>query len=929
MRKYLTSFRRKLTLLVACAILLPMLITSLLLGDMLDEKLQESFASRLEASLETFSLILENRQNTLDQSLFRIASDNTIQMTLDLEILPQLKRYLDRQLEVLPLSSLVIVSTEKRVIVSAGKPLAGFTLGDVPRLFVNETDALLYQTKPIYRKNDLLGYVVGAFSLKDKNQASYLDDRLYDNFAIWIDGNLIVTDIDTIFGRGEMPLDVSGISGEQQGQSTDHYKILTQTTPFGENRLTYGVLLPLAEQEKEFASMVGVIVALVATLFGMIMWLLRYFIKELIAPVTQLTTAASRIEQGKEIPELDTERRDEFGRMADAFQRMVTNLRGSERELKTHRDSLAERTVELEETQNALVMKVRSLNCLYSVSALVHSPGLSIKDVVRECANLLPGSWQYPRITGVRLRVEGEQIETENFRETDWMQSSEIRANGSHIGSVEIAYLEAMPEKDEGPFLKEERNLINAISKEIGRFVEYQQFQAQIQKQAFYDQLTQLPNRALFMEHLKRAARRRCRNSSCSYAVLFLDLDRFKVINDSLGHIVGDQLLMAVAQRLTTLVRPEDIVSRFGGDEFVMLLDAVKNVRDATRVAERIQQVLATPFAVDEQSIFTTASIGIALSSDGYEKEEYILRDADSAMYSAKSRGRGRCEVFDVAMHASAMKLLQLEADLRYACKRKDFQVHYQPIVSLATQKIVAAEALVRWNHPQRGAIPPAEFIPLAEDTGLIGTIGEIVLDQACAQNRQWHADGFTGLRMSVNFSAKQFLDKRLIDKVTGVLRSTGLDGRYLDVEITETVAMEAHSIFVLQELSKAGVRTSIDDFGTGYSSLGSLKSFPIDSIKIDMSFIREIAIDSNADAIVMAIIAMAHKLGMAVIAEGVERKDQLDFLKENHCDEIQGYLISPPVRTSEFRTLLEAERSREVPVPMMESGKRQSRAAG
>ena len=440
-----------------------------------------------------------------------------------------------------------------------------------------------------------------------------------------------------------------------------------------------------------------------------------------------------------------------------------------------------------------------------------------------------------------------------------------------------------------------------------------------LEQMAYYDQLTSLPNRTNFISHLGRMLKRAKRQSGYLFAVLFIDLDNFKIINDSLGHTIGDGLLIEVARRLEEYTRPtnrtfrdarNDRVARFGKDEFAIFLNDIKDVSSASRVAERIQIELQKPFNLDGHKLYTSASIGIALSATGYENAEDILRDADAAMHRAKSFGKARAEIFDDEMRVQVKEILKLESDLRAAVVKEQLVVYYQPIVSAKDMQITGSEALIRWDHPEQGLIMPMDFIPIAEQTGLISIIREWVLRTACVQNKAWQDAGYSKLLMKVNFSSRQFKDESLIELVKNIIRETDMSAQLLDVEITESIAMEENSLSILKQLTAIGLKTSIDDFGTGFSSLNSLTQFPINTIKIDRTFIKDITIDAKAKTIIKAIIAMAHSLNMEVIAEGVETEEQLAFLRSQKCEKIQGYLFSPPVPEEEFRKLLEQEKT-------------------
>jgi diguanylate cyclase (GGDEF)-like protein len=434
----------------------------------------------------------------------------------------------------------------------------------------------------------------------------------------------------------------------------------------------------------------------------------------------------------------------------------------------------------------------------------------------------------------------------------------------------------------------------------------------QLMRNAFYDSLTGLPNRSLLMDRLEFLIKRSKRQGNYLFAVLFLDIDRFKVINDSLGHMFGDQLLIAIARRLELCVRPTDTVARFGGDEFVILLDGIEDVDDATRVSERIQNEIKLPFNLDgERNLFASASIGIAISNLGYDNPEEILRDADTAMYRAKALGKARHQVFDASMHSYALAMLHLEAELRRAIECKEFIVHYQPILSLVSGKITGVEVLVRWNHPQNGLIYPKEFIPIAEETGLIVQIGEWVLRMACNQQKAWRDAGLPPLNLAVNLSARQFENQSLPELIKEVLEETGMSPHNLTLEITESIAMKDidFTIKTLKELRDTGIKVSIDDFGTGYSSLAYLQSFPINTLKIEQSFVKDILDNSDkALMIITAIIAMANSLELKIIAEGVERQEQLELLYSRGCIEIQGNLFSEPATGEDIIKLIKGE---------------------
>jgi diguanylate cyclase (GGDEF)-like protein/PAS domain S-box-containing protein len=424
--------------------------------------------------------------------------------------------------------------------------------------------------------------------------------------------------------------------------------------------------------------------------------------------------------------------------------------------------------------------------------------------------------------------------------------------------------------------------------------------EAQLLHTALHDSLTGLSNRALFTERLDHAISRVKRRHDLRFAVLFLDLDRFKVLNDSMGHVTGDELLIAIGQRLRALLRPTDLIARLGGDEFAILLEDLHSESEAVEVSERILGDLKRPFRLQGHEAFTTASIGIAPSAPSYDRAEEWVRDADTAMYRAKSLGKARHVVFDTAMHVHAVALLQMETDLRKALETQEFHLHYQPIVALDSGRIVGFEALARWQHAKRGAIAPVEFIPVAEETGLIVPMGWWAVREACRQMRVWHRHfpAAQPLTVSVNLSVKQFSQPDLVEQIQRILRETGCPADALKVEITESAIME-HAGFattMLASLREVGVQLSIDDFGTGYSSLSYLPRLPIDTLKIDRAFISQMDADDENAEIARTIVTLARNLKMNVVAEGVETVEQLRQLRALQCQYGQGWLFSPPL---------------------------------
>ena len=453
------------------------------------------------------------------------------------------------------------------------------------------------------------------------------------------------------------------------------------------------------------------------------------------------------------------------------------------------------------------------------------------------------------------------------------------------------------------------RDATDRLTHYIGVFTDItkqKRAQETIRHMAYYDALTDLPNRFLFREQLRQALAQAQRHHEL-LGVLFFDLDRVKIINDTLGHDMGDRLLKGVAERLKSALRESDLVARLGGDEFMALLPGIRHPDEVRAITEKVLHVLRAPFQFDDHELYTTASIGMAIYPyDGLDADS-LLKNADTAMYRAKRSGRNTFRAFDPQMKTEVIEQLALGNALRRALERKEFVVHYQPQIDIANGRIIGAEALVRWQHPELGLVPPASFIPWAEDSGLIVPIGEVVLRSACAQTQKWIDSLRVSLRVGVNLSVRQLRESNIVGTVAAALKETKLPPEALDLELTESLLMELNGpgMAIPHELRAMGVGFSIDDFGTGYSSLNYLKRLPVNTLKIDQSFVRDLTTDANDAAIASAVIGLGHGLNLQIVAEGVETESQLETLRDMKCDRVQGFLFSEPVPAEEFGRML------------------------
>ncbi|MBI44791.1 MAG: hypothetical protein CMG66_01345 [Candidatus Marinimicrobia bacterium] len=499
--------------------------------------------------------------------------------------------------------------------------------------------------------------------------------------------------------------------------------------------------------------------------------------------------------------------------------------------------------------------------------------------------------------------IKNEKINVQGQKSVDWLGVPLKNNSNETIGAVVVQSYDKKIR-----FTEEDQKILTFASDQIAMAITRKLDSLEIKKKAYYDQLTGLTNRVLFNDRLNQALHNANREQQ-NVAVMFVDLDNFKYVNDSMGHTSGDSLLKIIASRLKKCLRKTDTVSRWGGDEFTIILSRIKSMQDISILSNRILNEEFRNVTIDGQDLRITASIGISIYPQDGEDIETLIKNADAAMYKAKEKGKNQFQFFKPKMNKEITERMSNENNLYKAIKNEEFLLLFQPQMDLKTGKIIGFESLVRWNTPDKGILPPYKFIPIAEETNLIIPLGKWIIEQACIQNKKWHDEGFK-LTCAVNISAKQFMQSDLLEIIQATLEKTNLNPEYLELELTETILMDdaEKTINVLNKIKEMGVKISIDDFGTGYSSLSYLKKFPIDTLKIDQSFISSIGRDGKEKNVAIAniVIDLGHKLGMKVIAEGVETEQQIKLLKNYACDKIQGYIISEPVNEIEFNLLLD-----------------------
>lgn len=681
--------------------------------------------------------------------------------------------------------------------------------------------------------------------------------------------------------------------------------------------------LTLKEAREEIKSFIISTAIFTVFLVLVVVALAIYLARKITSPIKELSLAAQEIAAGRFDGSVDINTKDEIADLAGSFNHMLAHL-------KDHRVQVESRTQELSEANKKLIeeIKVRK-ETMISLKAtkawlqhlLENTPAVMYSckpyrdfmvTFISENVQALTGYSshdfiEYPQQWAACIHKD------DIWHFLNWRE----RALGSGKNSIEYRFI-----RKDGRVIWLYDELRLTLDSEgtpaeiVGYLIDVtnrKKLEEQLINDALHDHLTGLPNRALFLDRLNQALAASKRDKDYRFCVLFMDLDRFKKVNDSLGHVSGDKLLIAAAQRLKRCIREDETVARLGGDEFAVILTNISNIHDAEEVSNRINQEMAVPFDIDGQEIYLSISIGIAINDLGHCPPEQFLREADIAMYHAKGKGGGCHVLFDEPMHEIIAKNLRLETDLQHALERKEFYLQYQPIISLKTGQVKGFEALIRWKHPERGVVSPLEFIPLAEETGLIIQIGNWVLHEACRQMRIWQKEfpSDLPLTVSVNISSKHFTLK-LIQYINEVLHETGLDASGLILEITESVIMENPEVAAktLMKLKEMNVRLHIDDFGTGYSSLNYLQHFPVDALKIDKSFVHLIYDNKDKFEIVKLIITLAHNLNIHVVAEGVETVEQQRLLNELNCEYFQGYLFSKPLDAQAASDFLREGRS-------------------
>ena len=926
---YKRSISAKIILLQLTLVVLVVLASGSVCYQMMKSYLEADEWDHLQSHTKAIASLIDNRLNSIEGTMKRIANSAGLANYIKTSNGHALEEDFAHYRGTLPILSFVNTQGEEEVKITNGEPdhnLSSISQSDNFQISERQPNTLLV-SKPKWSAtlsehvldlgfryvdyfDDLLGYIHATFPVRELQ-------RTHEPLSMDNSSFIVITDqynsiiLSPVTQYLSIQLDASDTSPELIAMTESREVFNGMYRIMGEKSLVSMAVIPKTKWKVFIALPVSafnrtidelrntlIILALLLAAIGSLV--ARQFSRSLAKPIEILTAATTEIETLSSTSKGDVrqaitrrvewESDDELGRLVGAYNSMLDQLERSQ--------------TELFESQQELDNIVSSM-----VDALiVTSPEGRITRINHAVSNML--DYTEEDILG---REINSLIAIERDRFAD-IVSTDLATKGASNG-IETALLNR--QYQEIPVIFSCSTLLDTegnprgivyVAKDI---TEHKQAEESLNYLANYDTLTGLPNRMLFLDRLQQSMKRLPWHDRF-LAVLFLDLDRFKVVNDTLGHDIGDNLLKQVAQRISSCVRDGDVVSRLGGDEFVIMLIDISKQSDVTRVAKKILHILEIPFDLGEQKFVATSSIGISLYPGDGDSPQALLKNADSAMYRAKEAGRNNYQLYTACMNEEAHEQMAMESAIRRGIEQKEFILYYQPQVSLQSGKITGVEALVRWDDPERGLIPPYQFLPLADETGLIINIGEQVLYEACRQAKAWLDEGLPPISVAVNIAERQFKQVDLPKLVLHVLNETGLPPGYLDLELTEGILMDQvdKATEVLRQLKAMGVRLSIDDFGTGYSSLSYLKRFPLDKLKIDRSFIMDIPSDSDDIAITSAVIQLGKSLDLTVVAEGVEDQQQLAFLHGKECELVQGFFFSRPVPAEEIHTMLKEGRS-------------------
>ncbi len=684
------------------------------------------------------------------------------------------------------------------------------------------------------------------------------------------------------------------------------------------SKLKYNILLPISDFKNIFALVMLLTITIVA-FFSI------HQIRKNLIPIEKIMDGIKYLSNKDFKHTVEVDSGDEFEDLANSFNKMAARIDKQFHTLSTMSDidQLILSNLRIEDIIRIVLSRMHEIVSFDSISMTIidHNNHSSCRTYINDefCREKITVHDLEITLEAYQKLIENKYIIITNKENLPgYFSSVKMLDNNSFLivpGTIkdEVSIVIGLGYKNLSNFTEEDILLVQDFTNHVAVAVSNATWEEQLYHMAHYDSLTGLPNRMLMRDRLQQNLAKSERKKSF-LAVLFIDLDRFKYVNDSLGHLAGDLLLCSVSKRLIKILRAEDTISRFGGDEFVVLISNFQSIHEllsvTTTIAKKVIADLSKPFDINNYEIHSTASIGIACYPNDGQTANELLKNADSAMYYAKSNGKNNYQFYSKVLNAEALERLELENSLHHALDRCEFEIYYQPKIETRSRKICGAEALLRWNHPQKGWISPAQFIPIAEELGLIIPIGEWIIHTVCTQVKSWQSQGFSSLRVAINLSPLQFRHSSLIKNIRNALDLIGLSPSTLEFEITEGAAMTdvGHTIKIMNTFKNMGLYLSIDDFGTGYSSLSYLKRFPIDTLKIDQSFVRNLGTSSEDMAIVRSIIALAHSLNLSVVAEGVETEEQFDYLYNHECNEIQGYLFSPPIPADKFTKLLNPE---------------------